>query len=161
MARTKIGGDAPLLPGSANLFRDGVFIGSEDQPLVRPGEETTLGFGVDDQVVVKRQVVADTTGSSGILTKNTTREKKVVSSIQNLHKMPVKLEVLETVPVPRNEQIKFDMIGDATTDGYARDVENTTGLYRWSLDLQAGAKSDVKLGWRLSWPAGVAITGAD
>ncbi len=159
VVRTKIGGDAPLLPGTANLFRDGVYIGNSELPLVRPGDETTLGFGVDDQIVVKRQVLFDKNGTDGIISKNSTRERQTVTSIHNLHRFAVKAEVLEALPLSRNDQIKVDILPDATTDGYTKDAQDTTGLALWKLDLAADGKGEVKLGWRVSWPEGSQITG--
>jgi len=159
IARTKLGGEAPLLPGSASLFRDGVFIGSMNLPLLRPGEETNLSFGIDDQLVAKRQILADSRGSSGLIAKDTTLERKSVTTIQNLHRFAVKAEVLETLPVSQNEKIKIEVLGDATTPGYIKDADNVTGLAKWSLDLPAGGKSEIKVGWRLSWPEGSQISG--
>ena len=159
IARTTLGGEAPLLPGSASLFRDGVFIGSANLPLLRPGEETNLSFGIDDQVVAKRQILADSRGSSGLIAKDTTLERKSVTTIQNLHRFAVKTEVLETLPVSQNEKIKIEVLGDATTPGYVKDADNVTGLAKWSLDLPAGGKSEIKVGWRISWPEGSQISG--
>ena len=159
VAKTKIAGEAPLIPGDASLFRDGVYIGNMKLPLVRPGDETTVSFGIDDQVTVKRQVLGDVRGSSGVISKDTTQERRVTSEIHNLHKSPVALDVLETIPVPRNDQIKVAILPDATTPGYAENAQNTTGLAEWHMDLAADAKTDVKLGWKVSWPDGKQITG--
>ena len=52
-----LNGESPLLPGTAMLYRDGVFMGQGWLPLLSPGEETRLGFGADDLVKVKRQEV--------------------------------------------------------------------------------------------------------
>lgn len=159
IARTTLGGEAPLLPGSASLFRDGVFIGSANLALLRPGEVTNLSFGIDDQVVAKRQILADSRGSSGLIAKDTTLERKSVTAIQNLHRFAVKAEVLETLPVSQNEKIKIEVLPDATTSGYVKDADNVTGLAKWLLDLPAGGKNEVKVGWRISWPEGSQISG--
>ena len=42
----------PILPGQVSLFRDGTFVGNGRLPLLSPGEEHELGFGVDDAVRV-------------------------------------------------------------------------------------------------------------
>jgi uncharacterized protein (TIGR02231 family) len=159
VAVTKLGGEAPLLPGNASLFRDGAFIGSIGLPLLRPGEETDLSFGIDDQIVVKQRVLADKTGESGVISKDTTRTRLTVTELQNLHKMPVKIALLQTVPVSRNEAIKLEMLAADTTAGYAKDVDNIKGQYRWTLDLAPQQKSEVKLGWTLSWPKEQSLSG--
>ncbi len=159
IARTKLGGEAPLMPGNVNLFRDGVFIGNSFVSLLRPGEEANLSFGIDDDVVAKRQILADTRGSDGVIAKSTTRERKTLTTIQNLHKFLVKTEVLEVLPVSQDDKIKIDILEEATTPNYTKDVDNTTGLAKWTFDLAAGGKNEVKLGWRVSWPEGKQIMG--
>ncbi len=159
VAVTKLGGEAPLLPGQASLFRDGAFIGSLALPLLRPGEETDLSFGIDDQVAVKQRVLKDETGESGVISKDNTRTRVTVTEVQNLHKMPVKVAVLQTLPASRNEQIKLELLGNETTPGFAKDVDNITGQYRWLLDLAPAQKSEVKLGWTLSWPKDQTLSG--
>ena len=159
VAVTKLGGETPLLPGQASLFRDGAFIGSLALPMLRPGEETDLSFGVDDQVVVKQRVLKDETGESGVISKDTTRTRLTVSELQNLHRTPVKIAVLQTVPAPRNEQVKLAVIDDKTSTGYDKEVDHIPGQLRWSFELAPQAKREVNLGWVLSWPAGQSLTG--
>ena len=159
VAVTRLGGETPLLPGQASLFRDGAFIGSLALPMLRPGEETDLSFGVDDQVVVKQRVLKDETGESGVISKDTTRTRLTVSELQNLHRTPVKIAVLQTVPAPRNEQVKLAMIDDKTSTGYDKEVDHIPGQLRWSFELAPQAKREVNLGWVLSWPAGQSLTG--
>lgn len=159
VAKATLKGEAPLLPGEASLFRDGAFIGKASLPMLRPGEETDLGFGIDDQIVVKRRVLADKRGEAGVISKDTTLDRKVETSVQNLHKFAADLEVLEAVPVARNESIKLEVLKDATTPGFEKDVNDTTGLLRWKLKLEPQQKAAVGLGWHLSWPSDQQISG--
>jgi uncharacterized protein (TIGR02231 family) len=159
VAVTKLGGEAPLLPGNASLFRDGAFIGSMYLPLLRPGEETDLSFGIDDQIVVKQRPLDDKTGESGVISKDTTRTRIVVTELQNLHRQAIKVVVLQTVPTSRNDQIKLSMLADKTTAGYTKDVDNIPGQLRWILEMAPQAKQEISLGWTLSWPKDQNISG--
>lgn len=159
VARTKILGESPVLPGQASLFRDGAYSGTAQLPLMQPGEETPLSFGIDDQILVKRQVLADSKGSSGILAKDNTLERKVVTELQNLHRFAVKLEVREAIPVARNDQIKVEVLSEDTTPEYSKDADAITGVLKWQRAVAAGAKDNVKLGWRLTYPANVLLEG--
>src|SRR5215467_7643773 len=47
----------PVLPGTVALFRDATFVGTGHLPLLAPGEEHELGFGVDDMIRVRHAVV--------------------------------------------------------------------------------------------------------
>jgi len=153
IARTKLNGETPLLPGSASLFRDGAFIGQAPLPLLRPGEETDLGFGVDDQIAVKHRTLLDTSGEAGMISRDKTLERKYETTVQNLHNFATTVEVLQSLPVPRNEKITLSILPDATTGGFEKDVRNTTGLYQWNLKLEPQKKDTVLLGWKLAWPA--------
>lgn len=159
VAVTKLAGETPLLPGQASLFRDGAFIGSASLPMLRPGEETDLGFGVDDQVVVKHRVVKDESGESGVISRDNTRLYQTVTEVQNLHRTPVKLVLMQRVPAPQNEQIKLVLDRSFTTAGFDENVNNITGQLRWMQNLQPQQKVPFNLGWTLSWPKDANITG--
>jgi uncharacterized protein (TIGR02231 family) len=59
VAKAKLKGESPILPGQVSLFRDGAYVGQSTFPLLRPDEEHALYFGTDDQVSVKRKVLKD------------------------------------------------------------------------------------------------------
>src|SRR5262249_26308948 len=147
VAKAKLKGDAPLLPGQANLFRDGAYVGQADLPLLRPGEEHGLYFGVDDQVAVKRKVLKDERRETGMLARDNLLERDVVTELQNLHKKPVEIVVKETVPVARNEKIHVEILKDEalTTPNFEQDAANIKGLLTWTLKMAPSDKQDVKL----------------
>ena len=158
VALTKLGGETPLLPGRANLFRDGAFIGTSDLAMLRPGEETDIGFGIDDQMVVKYNVIKDEAGEDGVISRDSTRTRITVTEVQNLHKTPVAVAVLQTIPSSQNEDIKVQVLPETRT-GYDKDVDHITGQLRWNFTLQPQQKDEVRLGWSLSWPKGQSLTG--
>lgn len=57
--------------------------------MLRPGEETDIGFGIDDQMVVKYNVIKDEAGEDGVISRDSTRTRITVTEVQNLHKTPV------------------------------------------------------------------------
>lgn len=159
VAHTKLKGEAPILAGPVSLFRDGAFVGQAHLPLLRPGQESDLAFGVDDQISVKRRTLKDERGEAGMLAKDSVIERHFVTEIENLRTRPVKIVVLETVPESQNEQIRSEVVSSATTPDYKKDVQNVKGLLRWEVPLAVKQKSEVKLGWRVSWPKGENISG--
>ncbi len=159
VAQTKLKGEAPILPGSASLFRDGAFVGQTHLPLLRPAEEYTMYFGVDDQMAVKRKIMMDERKDAGMISRDNTREKHVLTAIENLHNQAVNIIIEETIPTARNEKIEVKIIKDATTDGYEQDADDTKGLLRWSVDLKPKAGKDVKLGWKVIWPKDENVSG--
>ncbi|HEY8191720.1 MAG TPA: DUF4139 domain-containing protein, partial [Alphaproteobacteria bacterium] len=159
VAHTKLKGDSPILAGPVSLFRDGAFVGQTHLPLLRPGQESDLAFGVDDQISVKRRTLKDERGEAGMLAKDSVVERHFVTEIENLRNKPVKIVVLETIPESQDEQIRAEVVTSTTTPGYMKDTQNVKGLLRWEVPLAAKQKSEVKLGWRVSWPKGENISG--
>ncbi len=159
VAKTKLKGDSPILPGQVNLFRDGAFVGQDYIPLLRPGEERGLYFGIDDQVAVKRKVLKDEKSEAGIIAKDNVLERDFVTELQNLHSKPVEVVVKETSPVGQTDRITIDIVGDATTPGYKTDVDNIKGQLEWIIPMAAKEKKDLKLGWKVSWPKDMGLSG--
>lgn len=159
VTEAKLKGEAPILPGQVNLFRDGAYIGQSFFPMLRPGENHNLFFGVDDQVTVKRNVVKDEKKDSGIISRDNTMERHFVTEIQNLHKDTVTLVVQETVPVGQNEKIEVKILDDETTQGYKNDIDDKKGLLEWRTDLSSKQSQKINLGWKISWPKDHMING--
>ncbi len=159
VAKTMLKSEAPILPGQVNLFRDGAFIGQAYTQMLRQGDESTLSFGVDDNVKVTRNILKDEKSEAGLITKDNVIERHFVTEIKNLHKKPVKIAVLETIPVSKDEKISVEILKTVTTSGYETDVNNVKGATRWAAELKAGQTAPVKLGWKVSWPKGENISG--
>lgn len=152
-------GEAPILPGKVSLFRDGAYIGQAYFPMLRPGDDHDLFFGVDDQVTVKRNVLKDEKKDAGIIARGNNIEKQFVTEIKNLHKDALKIVVQETIPVGQNEKIEVEVSKEATTQGYKSDVDDKKGLLEWTFDLGAKDTKKINLGWKISWPKDHNITG--
>lgn len=158
--RMKLEGAAPILPGQANLFRDGAFVGQTNLPLLRPGEETKLPFGIDDQVSIKRHVMKDERSEKGVLVnKDNVQERHYRTDIENLHTMPVEIVVYETVPVAQDERIKVEILDKVTTAGYETDTDDIKGLLSWTKELAAKNDAVIDLGWKVSWPRDLNLSG--
>ncbi|MCK5659466.1 MAG: mucoidy inhibitor MuiA family protein [Alphaproteobacteria bacterium] len=155
----KLKGEAPILAGDVSLFRDGAFVGQSRLPLLRPGQESDLAFGIDDQISVRRRVLKNERSEAGIIARDNVQERHFVTELQNLHKEKVKIVVLETIPVPQNKQIGVEIVVGQTTPGYEKDKDNVKGLLRWELPLEPKQKSELRLGWKITWPKDQAISG--
>ncbi len=159
VARSKLKGEAPVLPGQVSLFRDGAYVGQSFLPLLRPGEEQDLSFGIDDQVSAERRVMKDERSEDGVIARDNAIERHFVTELQNLHAKPVDIVVLETIPVAQNEEIKVDIIKNATTQGFVADKDNIKGLLEWKMKLAPKEEKAVNLGWKVSWPKDHQLSG--
>ncbi len=159
VVKTKLKGDAPILAGQVNLFRDGAYIGQAYMPMLRPNDTEELAFGIDDNVRVKRNVLKDKRSETGLISKESIIERNFVTEIQNLHKTPIDIAVLETIPVSQDDNIRVEILKDKTTSGYERDLHNVKGVTRWAQKLKPQEKSKIMLGWSVSYPKGKNISG--
>ena len=159
VVKATLQGDAPILPGQVNLFRDGAYIGQTHVKMLRPNDVTELAFGIDDNVTVKRNMIKDERSEAGLLTKETTVERHYVTDIQNLHKAPVQVAVLDSVPVSKDERVRVEILKANTTAGYESDLKNVKGITRWIKDMAPNSKTQVNLGWKVSWPKDQSISG--
>jgi uncharacterized protein (TIGR02231 family) len=159
VVKAKLKGEAPILPGMVNLFRDNAFIGQTNLPMLRPEDEQELAFGIDDKVTVKRNILKDEQSEAGLVMKDQIIEKHFVTEIKNLHKEDISIAVLETVPTSQDERIRVEILNNVTTEGYEADLHDVKGVTRWRMTLKPEEKTKIDLGWKVSWPKGENISG--
>lgn len=145
---------SPLLPGSVSLFRDGTFVGNGMLPVLSPGEEHELGFGVDDSVRVRYAVVEDKRGETGLISSSKTDTRNFRITIKNLHQRPVSLTMFDQIPASQNQDIKVERTGTAPTK---ENIDDKRGVLVWESKLDADEEKVFDYGYRVSWPAAKAI----
>ncbi|MDT2020937.1 mucoidy inhibitor MuiA family protein [Methylocella sp. CPCC 101449] len=148
--------EAPLLPGEVALQRDGAFVGRGQFGLIAQGETTRLGFGIDDRVKVSRVPVRRRENEPTWLgsTKVETLEFRTV--VKNLHDFPIKVSVIDQIPISENSAIVIDQL-PATTPPTDKIVEDRRGVMGWTFDLAPAASKEIKLAYRMKWPADRAV----
>lgn len=151
-AEAKYTGAAPLLPGSLLLFRDGAFVGNGRLDLMRPDETARLSFGIDDKVRIKHSLLAGQISQQGLLNRDRRIERKYRTVVENLHRQPLRVAILDNLPVSRQEAIRIELLTDATTPGFARDVDDKTGVLAWESAYQPGEKRTIDFGYAVSFP---------
>lgn len=153
-AKFKLPKGSPLLPGEVALFRDGTFVGSGRLPILSPGEEHELGFGVDDLVRVRHAISAETRGESGLISTSRTDNRNFLISVKSMHERAVSLVVLDQIPVSANQDIKVDLSGQAPTK---QNVDDKRGVIAWEGTLQPDQEQTIEFGYRVSWPSAKSV----
>ncbi len=154
-ATFKFATGTPLLPGQVYLFRDGTFVGTGQLPLLAPGVEHNLGFGVDDQVKVRHAVVEEIRGESGLISTSRVDNRKFKVTVKNLHDRPIDIAVLDRLPVSQNDEIKVEYIGSLTPT--KQNVDDKRGVMRFDVRLEPDEERALEYGYRVSWPAAKSI----
>jgi uncharacterized protein (TIGR02231 family) len=151
-ASFKQGEDAPLLPGRVSLYRDGIYVGRGAMALTPKEETVRLGFGADEKVKVTRTMVRRTEGTTGIITSSKTEEREFKITVRNGHDTPLRVSVEDQVPVSETADIAVELL-PLTTAPTQKDVRDRRGVLAWAFEAQPGEVKEIKLGWRLRWPA--------
>ena len=154
-ANIKFAKGTPLLPGTVYLFRDGTFVGTGDMPLLRPGEDHDLGFGVDDQVKVKHAVLEDKRGETGLISTSHVDSRNFQVNVKNMHERAIDVRILDRVPVSQNDDIKVEATGRASPT--LQDVDAKRGVIAFDAHLEPDEEKIFEYGYRVSWPAAKSI----
>jgi uncharacterized protein (TIGR02231 family) len=140
----------PILPGQVSLFRDGTFVGNGHLPLLAPGDEHELGFGVDDAVRVRHTIAEEKRAESGIITSSKTDTRNYRITLKNLHERAIPIAVIDQIPVSQNADIKVDLLGRLAPT--KRDIDDRRGVLAWEMELKPDEEKVVEFGYRVTWP---------
>jgi uncharacterized protein (TIGR02231 family) len=147
--------DAPLLAGEVTLSRDGVFIGRARLAQVAAGDSFELGFGADDAIKVERTPVRrrDNDPAGAGASRIQISDHRTV--ITNLHRRPMRISVVDRIPVSENTAISVEALptNTAPTERQMTGPGDRRGVMAWTHDYAPGERREIRLGWRLRWPA--------
>ncbi|MGD1910071.1 MAG: mucoidy inhibitor MuiA family protein [Rivularia sp. (in: cyanobacteria)] len=144
-----------LLPGKANIFRDNIFVGSSDLENTVPGEEFKLNLGIDEGLKIERDLVEREVDKKFI-----GNSRKITYAyrlqITNLLDTVANLELIEQLPVSRNEQIKVRL---NRTNPQIQAGE--MGTLQWNLILAPQQKQDIYYQFTVEYPPQLTVMGLD
>jgi uncharacterized protein (TIGR02231 family) len=124
--------ETPIDAGRLQLYRDGAYVGAANLPLLLPGADVRIPFGVDDRIrIVVRDEQAES-GRRGVLGKQTQDEHRRRYEITSYHAMALPIEVIDRVPVPKDAGIKVEVL-DGATPPTEKDFDGKAGVYLWRL----------------------------
>lgn len=133
-ARFDFNGESPIPNARMQLYRDGALIGSAPVQQMLPGQSVRIAFGVDQRIDVARFDEQQASGSTGLFNRANVREERIRYEITSRHPEPVQVEVLDQIPVSRNEDITVEIPRQATAADDT-DVDGNAGLLLWQRQL--------------------------
>jgi len=148
--------DAPLLPGRIAIYRDGIYVGRGQMAMTAKDEEVRLGFGADDHIKIVRSTVRQVEGSAGIINSVKTERREYKTSIRNGHDAPIRVVIEDQAPVSEIDDVKVELL-PVTTPPTEKDVRNRRGVMAWSLEVAPGEAKEIRIAWRVRWPADKAV----
>ncbi len=147
--------DSELLAGPVNIFFEGRYVGQMYLEEKISGNPFTLGLGMDRAVTVKREKIRDKrqeTAFFGKIERDTiVREIDYRITAENMKNRPVKLHLVDHLPVSRTDRITVKDIR-ITPEPQKRDIGDKQGVMQWNMDLAPGKTSTVSISFTVTYP---------
>ncbi len=154
---------APLLSGPVEVFFDGALLTTTSLGFVDRDGVLQLGLGVEDRLRVARNVRAEE-GTAGLLGGSTTMDHNVTIELASSLGQKVTVEVIDRVPISDEKDIEIKVrscVPEASPYTQAERGQPVRRGLRWSIELGAGEKQKIELGYRLTLPAKNEIIGGN
>lgn len=151
-----------LLAGRVNIFLDGTYVGNSDIPkTIAPSEPFDLYLGVDEGVVVKRQLVEEKSDDTLIGNiPSSTRKIRYVYKItaENFKPRAVTIDLFDQIPVAQNDKIRVVKVTPSVKPD-AENYKDLAGVYLWTVALQSKEKKEIMLSYVIEYPRDMRLEG--
>lgn len=135
--------------GALQLYRDGNFVGS-GRWNAPSDAKLTLSFGRDELVRVQAEPEQDSQGTGGFVGSRAERKVQRAYVVENRHRTPIAVQVLEAAPVSVDEQVRVAAQFAPQPGELAWNKQ--PGLAIWSFELEAGKTARVAADYTISYP---------
>ncbi|VDP67929.1 unnamed protein product [Echinostoma caproni] len=150
--------DFYILAGQTNIYADNTFIGKSELGAVAQGEEFSCNLGAEHGIKVNYRPLFKYRESSGSGSKHATLTFKQLIEVRNTFDRPIRLMVMDQVPVSGECKIKVNLIEPSIKhpEKYDRNKPirmNKFNNVEWDLDLQPGETRELTLKYSIEHPA--------
>jgi uncharacterized protein (TIGR02231 family) len=146
MARATGWEELSLLPGEANIFFEGAFVGKSFIDPGNTGDTLAISLGRDARIVVKREKQKEFTARS--FTGSNKKESFAWEiTVRNTKTDLIDITVEDQLPVSQNSQIE---VTNVVADGAKRDL--VTGKLLWDLKLLPNETRKVSFRYEVKYP---------
>ncbi|MBB4220654.1 DUF4139 domain-containing protein [Variovorax guangxiensis] len=135
--------------GPMQLYRDGAFVGS-GRWNAPTDARLTLSFGRDELVRVQAEPERDNQGTGGFAGSRAERKVQRAYMVENRHRTPITVQVLEAAPVSVDEKVR--VASEFSPQPAELAWNKQPGLAMWQLDLAAGQTARVTADYTIGYP---------
>jgi uncharacterized protein (TIGR02231 family) len=153
MARATGWEDLSLLPGQANVFFEGTFVGKSfiDPNSVR--DTLAISLGRDKRIVVKREKLKDFS-SRKLIGSNQRDSYAYEISVRNTKNEMITLAIEDQLPISQDSQIEVTPIDTGTAN-----YNKVNGKLTWSVTIAPNETKKVGYKFEIKYPKGQTVTG--
>lgn len=142
--------------GSLQLYRDDNYVG-QSRYNYQMLKEQGIGFGRDPSMMVKELTNEDKQGEKGVLNRTNTLTMNQAYEFTNQHNRNVRLQVLGSEPVSRNDRLK--VTATHTPPVTERDWNDNQGIVAWVFDLSSKQSQVIRSTSQISYPTDKILSG--
>lgn len=135
-----------LVPGEANLFFEGTFLGKSLLDVTNAGDTLNISLGKDKGVVVKRTLLKDYS-SKRFIGSNKTDTRKYEIVVRNNKQQPVNIIVEDQFPVSTQKEIE---VQDRKYDGAK--LDDDTQKLTWQMTVDIKKENKVNFKYEVKYP---------
>ena len=135
-----------LLRGEANIIFEGMYVGKTFIEPNQTGDTLNLSMGRDKKVSIKREKVADKSGTKFLSAK---KEQTFTFDItvRNNKKEAVELLLKDQYPLSTNKDIEIELLQSDSAK-----INTETGILTWQLQLKANESKKFRISYRVKYP---------
>ncbi len=142
-----------LLPGEANIFFEGTFVGNSYIDPNNIKDTLSLSLGRDKRIVVKREKLKDLTSKS-VMGSSKKESYTWEISIRNTKTDAIRINIEDQVPVSQNTQIEVTVV-----DMGGANYNKQTGKLNWNLEIKPSETRKVQYKFEVKYPKDKQISG--
>jgi uncharacterized protein (TIGR02231 family) len=135
-----------LLPGPSKIFFENTFVGSAHFDPIQTNDTLDVSLGYDPNVVIKREKVQETSGSSMFGGRKVVNQAFKIE-LKNGKSTPINLVIEDQIPVSRDQEIKIENL-----ELNGGKLDEAKGIIEWKVDLQGNELKVISFSYKVSYP---------
>lgn len=135
-----------LLRGEANIIFEGMYVGKTFIEPNQTSDTLNLSMGRDKKVSIKREKVADKSGTKFLSSKKEQTFTYDIT-IRNNKKEAVELLLKDQYPLSTNKEIEVELLQSDSAK-----VNAETGILTWQLQLKPNETRKIRISYRVKYP---------
>ena len=139
-------GDYYLLPGYANVYFEGTYIGESYLNTNTTDDTLAVSMGRDKGIVITREKIKDFCKNARFQgKKKSTRGYEI--KVRNNKVKAIEIDVVDQIPLSKIKEIEVEVIENSSTE-----YDETTGKLIWKLTIQPGETATVSFKFLVKYP---------
>lgn len=134
-----------LMPASANIIMDNVFLGKTYLNPNTTEDTLSISLGRDKRIAIERKRVKDYTtkkrGDSKI------EQHTYEITVRNNKKQSIEIDIKDQIPVSQVKEVEVTLIDDGKSN-----LEAETGMMGWELKLKPGESKKLRFSYQVKYP---------